>query len=104
MLLGSSSEQTRDADLGMGKYSVVNPITSGHTDATEGKAEVTGQGGANPWASVPTEKGSLANLAPVLLPYFNNGPVFGLPGTEPASISRMLKVVDRDARAVVGGM
>jgi porin len=31
---------------------------------------------------VPTEKASLANLAPVLLPYFNNGPVFGLPGTE----------------------
>ena len=31
---------------------------------------------------MPTEKASLANLAPVLLPYFNNGPVFGLPGTE----------------------
>jgi hypothetical protein len=31
---------------------------------------------------VPTKKVSLANLAPFLLPYFNNGPVFGLPGTE----------------------
>lgn len=33
------------------------------------------------WGPVPTEKISLANLAPVLLPYFNNAPVFGLPGT-----------------------
>ena len=36
---------------------------------------------ADPWGPVPTEKKSLANLAPVLLPFFNNGPVFGLPGT-----------------------
>src|SRR5450432_2791532 len=36
---------------------------------------------AAPWGPVPTEDVSLANLAPVLLPYFNNGPVFGLPGT-----------------------
>src|SRR6185503_1929276 len=34
------------------------------------------------WGSVPTEKASVANVAPALLPYFNNGPVFGLPGTE----------------------
>jgi porin len=33
------------------------------------------------WGPVPTEEASLANLAPVLLPFFNNGPVFGLPGT-----------------------
>src|SRR5258708_5320405 len=30
---------------------------------------------------VPTNYVSLANLAPGLLPFFNNGPVFGLPGT-----------------------
>jgi porin len=36
---------------------------------------------ADPWGPVPTEKKSIANLAPGLLPYFNNGPVFGLPGT-----------------------
>ena len=30
---------------------------------------------------VPTAKKSIANLAPLLIPYFNNGPVFGLPGT-----------------------
>src|SRR5262245_51103268 len=34
-----------------------------------------------PWGPVPTEKTSIANLAPILLPFFNNGPVFGLPGT-----------------------
>ena len=36
---------------------------------------------AEPWGPVPTDKLSIANVAPVLLPYFNNGPVFGLPGT-----------------------
>lgn len=33
------------------------------------------------WGPVDTDKTSLANMAPVLLPFFNNGPVFGLPGT-----------------------
>jgi porin len=33
------------------------------------------------WGPVPTDKASIANLAPCLLPFFNNGPVFGLPGT-----------------------
>ncbi len=33
------------------------------------------------WGPVPTDKASIANLAPGLLPFFNNGPVFGLPGT-----------------------
>ena len=36
---------------------------------------------AEPWGPVPTDKLSLVNVAPVLLPYFNNGPVFGVPGT-----------------------
>ena len=36
---------------------------------------------AEPWGPVPTDKLSLVNIAPVLLPYFNNGPVFGVPGT-----------------------
>jgi hypothetical protein len=33
------------------------------------------------WGPVPTGKLSLANVAPGLFPFFNNGPVFGLPGT-----------------------
>ena len=36
----------------------------------------------NAWGPVPTKKASLANLAPAFLPFLNNGPVFGLPGTE----------------------
>jgi len=34
------------------------------------------------WGAVPTKKASVVNVAPALLPFFNNGPVFGLPGTE----------------------
>ena len=37
---------------------------------------------ADSWGSVPTKKASVANVAPALLPFFNNGPVFGLPGTD----------------------
>src|ERR1700756_3345534 len=33
------------------------------------------------WGAVPARKVSLVNAAPVLLPYFNNGPVFGMWGT-----------------------
>jgi porin len=33
----------------------------------------------------PTRK-SVVDLAPVLLPFFNNGPVFGIPGTELGNI------------------
>ncbi len=36
---------------------------------------------SEPFGAVPTRKISLLNLAPVLAPYLNNGPVFGLPGT-----------------------
>lgn len=35
----------------------------------------------DPWGPVPSEKLSVANIAPGLLPFFNNAPVFGLPGT-----------------------
>ena len=43
---------------------------------------------ADSWGSVPTKKASVANVAPALLPFFNNGPVFGLPGTD-AEISAL---------------
>ena len=36
---------------------------------------------AEAWGPVQTGKASIANVAPLLLPFFNNGPVFGLPGT-----------------------
>jgi len=39
------------------------------------------------WGPVETDKISLANQAPVLLPFFNNGMVFGLPGTVTGPLS-----------------
>lgn len=35
----------------------------------------------DPFGPVPTKRISILNLAPVVAPYLNNGPVFGLPGT-----------------------
>jgi hypothetical protein len=50
-----------------------------HIDAS---GETPGATQAAPdWGPVQTDKASVANLSPVLLPFFNNGPVFGLPGT-----------------------
>jgi porin len=40
------------------------------------------QAPADPWGPVPTGDASIVNVAPFLLPYFNNGSVFGLPGTD----------------------
>src|SRR6476659_5684566 len=50
-----------------------------HIDATGEPPETTQT--ASDWGPVQTDKASIANLSPVLLPFFNNGPVFGLPGT-----------------------
>lgn len=49
---------------------------------------------ADSWGPVPTKKASVANLAPYLLPYFNNGPVFGLPGCAQADRT-CLEVTER---------
>jgi len=50
-----------------------------HIDASD---EPPGVAPAAPeWGPVAIDKASIANLSPVLLPFFNNGPVFGLPGT-----------------------
>jgi hypothetical protein len=51
-------------------------------DPIEEKATPSGATAGESWGPVPTKKASVANLAPYLLPYFNNGPVFGMPGTE----------------------
>src|SRR5437867_4035566 len=50
-----------------------------HIDAS---GEPPGAAQAAPdWGPVQTDKASIANLSHVLLPFFNNGPVFGLLGT-----------------------
>ncbi len=51
-------------------------------DPIVGKTMPSAANAADSWGPVPTKKLSVANLAPYLLPYFNNGPVFGLPGTD----------------------
>ena len=52
---------------------------------------------ATPFGAVPTTQLSIANVAPGLLTFFNNAPVFGLPGTatgwqDPPAIFRQIKV------------
>ena len=50
-----------------------------HIDTSSEPPEATQA--ALDWGPVQTDNASIANLSPVLLPFFNNGPVFGLPGT-----------------------
>src|SRR3954468_683378 len=53
------------------------------TVAGDGNEVKTDAVAATPsWGAVATKKASIANLAPFFLPYLNNGPVFGLPGTD----------------------
>jgi porin len=59
------------ADEGIAGFSHLNPTFEQPTIAVSDDR----------WQAVPTEKLSLVNLAPVLIPYFNNAPTFGLPGT-----------------------
>src|SRR6266498_3864383 len=54
---------------------------AGNTIASGDKPAAAGQAKADPWGPVPTKDVSLVNFFPFFLPYFNNGPVFGLPGT-----------------------
>jgi porin len=77
----ATPEKVTEADVPANQ--IGNPISgSDPKDPTEEKSESSGATTADSWGPVPTKKVSLANLAPFLLPYFNNGPVFGLPGTE----------------------
>ena len=46
-----------------------------------------------PWGPVPTDRISLANLAPGLLAFFNDGPVFGLPGTVTGDITQRTQLL-----------
>src|ERR1700756_598839 len=63
---------------------VQNEITSPTLDSNPNEERTTSSraSATDSWGPVPTRKASVANLAPYLLPYFNNGPVFGLPGTD----------------------
>jgi len=67
-------------DVHAAQNQIANPTHD--NDPIEEKPTSSRATAAGSWGSVPTKKASVANLAPALLPYFNNGPVFGLPGTE----------------------
>ena len=80
-LTPATSEKATEANVQANQ--ITNPISSSDpNDPIEEKIKSSPATPADSWGPVPTEKVSLANLAPALLPYFNNGPVFGLPGTE----------------------
>jgi porin len=83
----ATSERATEADGRPNQ--ITDPISeSDPKEPTEGKSEFSHATTAEPWGPVPTKKASLANLAPFLLPYFNNGSVFGLPGTEVGDFRR----------------
>ena len=69
---------TPDVDAAQNK--IANPTHD--NDPIKEKTTPSLANPADSWGPVPTKKASVANLAPYLLPYFNNGPVFGLPGTD----------------------
>jgi porin len=83
----ATSEKTTEDDVRANQ--ITNPISrSDRNDPIEEKSKSSRATEVDSWGPVPTEKVSLANLAPFLLPYFNNGPVFGLPGTEVGDFRR----------------
>ncbi len=83
----ATSEKPTEADVRANQ--ITNPISrTDANDLIEEKSKSSHATAADAWNAVPTEKISLANLAPFLLPYFNNGPVFGLPGTEVGDFRR----------------
>jgi hypothetical protein len=77
-----ASEKSYEARPDWEKESVAKTIsTLSPANSSKGEDETTDKGETNPWGPVTSPKKSVANLAPALLPYINNGPVFGLPGT-----------------------
>jgi porin len=77
----TTSEKPTEADVRT-KQTTSKISGPDSNDSTEEANKTSSTTAADSWGPVPTKKISLVNLAPFLLPYFNNGPVFGLPGTE----------------------
>jgi porin len=75
---GFGAPMTPDVDAAQDE--IANPTYD--NDPIKEKTTPSPANAAGSWGPVPAKKASVANLAPYLLPYFNNGPVFGLPGTD----------------------
>jgi porin len=76
----ATSENAINPDVRAAQNQMANPTDD--NDPIEETTTPSRATAADPWGSVPTKKASLANLAPFSLPFLNNGPVFGMPGTD----------------------
>jgi porin len=76
----ATSENAINPDVRAAQNQMANPTDD--NDPIEETTTPSRATAADPWGSVPTRKASLANLAPFFLPFLNNGPVFGMPGTD----------------------
>jgi hypothetical protein len=76
----ATSENAMTPDVHAAQNEIANPTHD--NDPIEEKTTPSRANATDSWRPVPTKKASVANLAPYLLPYFNNGPVFGLAGTD----------------------
>jgi porin len=77
----ATAEKVTEADAPANQ--IANPISgSDPKDPTEEKSVSSHATAADSWGPVRTKKVSLVNLAPFFLPFLNNGPVFGMPGTD----------------------
>ncbi|WP_213772725.1 carbohydrate porin [Bradyrhizobium sp. dw_78] len=88
MLLCATAAHADEGLVGFGRLAGETPAQPRKSPATPRKTRKptvssgkTVPAAADPFGPVPTDKISLANVAPGLIAYFNNGPVFGLPGT-----------------------
>jgi len=76
----AASENAIKPDVHAAENQIANPTHE--NDPTEETITSPRATAADPWGPVPTKKASIANLAPFFLPFLNNGPVFGMPGTD----------------------
>src|SRR3954463_8983805 len=73
----ATSDSAMKPDVHAAENQIAHP-----TDENNPREEKTTSSASDSWGPVPTKKASLANLAPFFLPFLNNGPVFGMPGTD----------------------
>src|SRR5215471_20164654 len=66
----------------IGKAALAQDGSGGsHSNSAPAAAAAAPSTTAVPWGPVATQKKSLVNMEPWVLPFFNNAPVFGVPGT-----------------------
>jgi carbohydrate-selective porin OprB len=71
-----------------------NGVTRGKAKGKSVAASASGGPAASaPWGPVPSDSHSLVNRAPGLVVYFNDGPVFGLPGTVTGDIAERTQLL-----------